>query len=100
MTDRILVVQQGALETIEASLRDATTTTITDFITQLTDTVNAQTAGWTEGTPSRVSQRATKQQLLDGVETLRAALTKVADEVGVQREACREMEVENVAIIG
>lgn len=96
---RTLIVQQAALDGMEQSLRDATTN-ITDFLTQLTDTVDAQTAGWTEGTPSRIAQRAHEQKIADGVEELKAALASLADEVDVHRERCREIEVENVAIVG
>jgi uncharacterized phage infection (PIP) family protein YhgE len=97
--DRSLVALQASMSQIEGSLRDATTN-LADFMTQLTDTVAAQTAGWTEGTPSRIAQRAAEQRLTDAVGELKTALSAIADEVDIHRERCSDIELENVAIVG
>lgn len=73
---------------------------ITDHVTGLLDAVNAQTPAWTEPTGSRVAQQDHERRLRDGLTRLTEALDSVRAEVASYREAAREIEVENVAIVG
>ncbi|WP_435747281.1 hypothetical protein [Nocardioides sp. SYSU DS0663] len=99
MSDPGLVLRQGSMAEIEQALRTATDD-IRTFLTDLLDTVDAQTAGWTEETPSRQAQRRFERALGDGVTRLGDALDRLAEEVAAHAERSRAIEVENVAIVG
>lgn len=99
MSERSLVVRQDALSTIEAAL-DTATETIAQQIDDLLRQVEALTPGWEEASGSHAAQIAYQQKLRDGVERLTSALDEVRAQLATYREAAREIEVENVAIVG
>ena len=99
MSGRGLVVHQDALSTIEAALTSATET-ITKQINDLLTRVEALTPGWEESSESHAAQLAYQQKLRDGVEALTVALDGVRAKLATYREDAREIEVENVAIVG
>ncbi len=98
MSERGLVVHQGALSTIESALADATTA-ITDQITELLDQVETLTPGWDETSESHMAHLEHQQKLRDGVQKLTEALDQVRSKLATYREDAREIEVENVAIV-
>ena len=49
---------------------------------------------------SRVAQQDYERRLREGLTRLTEALESVTSEIGTYREAAREIEVENVAIVG
>ena len=99
MSERSLVVHQDALSTIESALTSATET-ITKQIDDLLKQVEALTPGWEESSESHAAQIAYQQKLRDGVERLTTALDEVRTKLATYREDAREIEVENVAIVG
>ena len=99
MSERSLVVHQGALSTIETALTQATES-ITQQIDQLLTRVETLTPGWAEDSESHAAQLAHQQKLRDGVERLTTALEEVRNKLATYREDARETEVENVAIVG
>ena len=99
MSERGLVVHQGALEDIEAALTTATDD-LTAHLTHLLASIDSTMSGWTDQTPSRIAQRDYDRRLRDGIARLTQALATVASAVAAHRETAREAEVENVAIIG
>ncbi len=99
MSERGLVVRQGALTEIESAL-SAATHDLTTHLTTLLSTVDSTMSGWTDETPSRIAQRTYEERLRDGIIRLTAALDSVTSAVATHREAARETEVENVAIVG
>lgn len=99
MSERDLVVRQGSLTEIESAMT-AATTDLTSHLTSLLATVDTTMAGWTDETPSRIAQRAYEQRLRDGITRLTAALDSISSAVATHREAAREAEVQNVAIVG
>jgi uncharacterized protein YukE len=99
MSDNGLVVQHQALTDIEAALADASQR-IATFIADLRDAVDAQTAGWTEETPSRQAQRTYEQALGTSITELTDCLDQVKGAVASYRESAHDAEVENVAIVG
>lgn len=99
MSERGLVVRQGSLEDIEAALTTATDE-LTAHLSALLDRVDTTMAGWTDETPSRIAQRDHDRRLREGITRLTESLTTVASAVASHREAAREVEVENVAIVG
>lgn len=99
MSERELVVRQGSLTEIESAM-SAATTDLTSHLTSLLATVDTTMAGWTDETPSRAAQRAYEQRLRDGITRLTAALDSISSAVATHREAAREAEVQNVAIVG
>jgi hypothetical protein len=76
------------------------TSAITDHLTSTLDLVNTQTAAWTEETPSRQAQRDYERRLREGLTRLTDALDDIKAAVATYREDAREIEVENVAIVG
>jgi 50S ribosomal subunit-associated GTPase HflX len=76
------------------------TSSITEHLTSTLDAVNTQTAAWTEETPSRQAQRDTERRLREGITRLTQALDDIKAAVATYREDAREVEVENVAIVG
>ena len=98
MSDRGLVVHQGALSTMETALADATTA-ITTQITELLEQVETLTPGWDETSDSHAAHAEHQQKLRDGVEKLTEALDQVRSKLATYREDAREIEVENVAIV-
>ena len=98
MSERGLVVHQGALSTMETALADATTA-ITTQITDLLEQVESLTPGWDESSESHVAHLQHQQRLRDGVQRLTEALDQVRSKVATYREDAREIEVENVAIV-
>ncbi|GAA5106686.1 hypothetical protein GCM10023339_03910 [Alloalcanivorax gelatiniphagus] len=98
MSERGLVVHQGALSSIESALADATTT-ITSQINDLLDQVETLTPGWDETSESHMAHLEHQQKLRDGVEKLTEALDQVRSKLATYREDAREIEVENVAIV-
>ena len=98
MSERGLVVHQGALSTIESALADATTA-ITTQINDLLEEVERLTPGWDETSESHLAQLEHQQKLRDGVEKLTDALDQVRTRLATYRESAREIEVENVAIV-
>ncbi|MDF9715871.1 hypothetical protein [Nocardioides sp. ChNu-99] len=99
MSERGLVYHEASLDAIAQTLRDATDE-IRTFIADLAETVDRQTAGWSEETGSRVAQRRTEQRLSTDVDSLAEALTQVVGEVESHAERCREAEVRNAALLG
>ena len=99
MSERSLVVHQDSLSDIEEAMSTASSA-ITDHITGLLDTVNAQTGKWTHETGSRVAQQDYERRLREGLTRLTDALESVNTAVAAYREDAREIEVENVAIVG
>jgi chromosome segregation ATPase len=99
VSERGLVVRQGSLSEMEEAMSTATTS-ITDHLTSTLDAVNAQTAAWTEETPSRQAQRDTERRLREGITQLTQALDDIKAAVATYRDDAREVEVENVAIVG
>ncbi len=98
MSERGLVVHQGALSTMETALSDATTT-ITTQIDDLLAQTERLTPGWDVTSDSHAAHLDYQQQLRDGVKTLTDALDKVRSALTSCREEAREIEVENVAIV-
>ena len=98
MSERGLVVHQGALSTIETALADATTA-ITTQITDLLEQVETLTPGWDETSESHLVHAEHQQKLRDGVTKLTEALDQVRSRLATYREDAREIEVENVAIV-
>ncbi len=98
MTERSLVVHQGALSDIEDAMSTASTA-ITEQVTSLLDQVNTATPAWTGETPSRVAQQDYERRLREGLTRLTEALDEVKTAVATYREDAREIEVENVAIV-
>ena len=98
MSERGLVVHQGALSTIETALADATTT-ITTQIDELLEQVESLTPGWDETSDSHLAHVEHQQKLRDGVAKLTEALDQVRSKLSTFREDAREIEVENVAIV-
>ena len=99
MSERGLVVHQDALSEIESAMTTATTDLVRQLTTML-DTVDTQTAAWTEETPSRQAQREHERRLREGITRLTDALDRIRGEVASYREEARAIEVENVAIVG
>lgn len=99
MSERGLVVHQGSLSDMENAMATATQA-ITDHLNGLLDAVNAQTPTWTHETPSRVAQQEHEQRLRAGITRLTEALDTVKAAVATYREDAREIEVENVAVVG
>lgn len=99
MSERSLVVRQGSLTDIESAMTTATQD-LTTHLTTLLTTVDQKMSAWTRETPSRIAQRAHEQRLRDGITRLTEALDSVSSAVAAHREAARETEVENVAIVG
>ena len=99
MSERSLVVHQDALSTIETALATATEA-ITKQVDDLLTRVESLTPGWEESSESHAAQLAHQQRLRDGVERLTHALDEVRGKVATYREDAREVEVENVAIVG
>jgi len=98
VSERGLVVHQGALSTMETALADATTA-ITTQITELLEQVETLTPGWDETSDSHVAHLEHQQKLRDGVAKLTEALGQVRSTLATYREDAREIEVENVAIV-
>jgi uncharacterized protein YukE len=98
MSERGLVVHQGALSTLETALADATTA-ITTQINDLLDQVETLTPGWDESSESHMKHLEHQQKLRDGIERLTEALDQVRSKLASYREDAREIEVENVAIV-
>lgn len=99
MSERSLVVHQDALSTIESAMATATT----DITTQLTDLlaqVEALTPGWEPTSDSHAAHAEHQQKLLDGVQRLTEALDAIRTALASYREDAREIELENVAIVG
>lgn len=99
MSERSLVVHQDSLAAKEEAMTTASGR-IADHITGLLDTVNATTGKWTHETGSRVAQQDYERRLREGLTQLTEALDSVRAAVAHHREAAREIEVENVAIVG
>ena len=99
MSERGLVVHQGALSTIESALATATET-ITRQIDDLLQQVETLTPAWEEGSESHAANLEHQQKLRDGVERLTTALDEVRARLATYREDAREIELENVAIVG
>lgn len=98
MSERGLVVHQGALSSIETALADATTA-ITTQISDLLARVESLTPGWDETSESHLAHLEHQQKLSDGVKSLTDALDQVRSRLATHREDAREIEVENVAIV-
>ena len=98
MSERGLVVHQGALAAMETALADATTR-ITTQINDLLEQVETLTPGWDESSESHMSHLEHQQKLRSGIERLTEALDQVRSKLATYREDAREIEVENVAIV-
>ena len=98
MSERGLVVHQGALSSIETALADATTA-ITTQISDLLEQVESRTPGWDETSESHLAHLEYQQKLRDGAKSLTDALDQVRSRLATHREDAREIEVENVAIV-
>jgi uncharacterized protein YukE len=98
MSERGLVVHQGALSTIESALADATSA-LTTQVNDLLDQVETLTPGWDESSESHMANLEHQQKLRDGIERLTEALDQVRSKLATYREDAREIEVENVAIV-
>lgn len=99
MSDRGLVVHHDALAGIEEALQSASDS-LTAFVSDLREAVEAQTADWTEETPSRQAQRAYETRLDASVEEVAQCLVTVKEAVASYRASAHDIEVENVAIVG
>ena len=99
MSERSLVVHQEGVAAIEEAMTTASDS-VHQHVTGLLDTVNAKTPAWTPETPSRVAQQEHELRLRDGLTRLTEALDHVRAAVAAYREDAREIEVENVAIVG
>lgn len=99
MSGRGLVVHQEALSTIETALARATES-ITKQIDDLLVRMEDLTPGWEEASESHAAHLEHQQKLRDGVERLTTALDEVRTKLATYREDAREIEVENVAIVG
>jgi uncharacterized protein YukE len=99
VSERSLVVHQDALSTIESALATATTD-ITTQVTDLLAQVDRLTPGWEPTSESHLAQAEHQQKLLDGVARLTEALDTVRASLATYREDAREIELENVAVIG
>ena len=99
MTGRSLVVHQEALSSIESALT-AATEAITKQIDDLLTQVESLTPAWEESSESHAAHLEHQQKLRDGVERLTTALEDVRNKLATYREDAREIEVENVAIVG
>lgn len=75
-------------------------TAITDHITGLLGEVNARTGNGSQETGSRGAQQDYGRRLREGLTRLTEALDSVRAAVATYREDTREIEVENVAIVG
>ncbi len=98
MSERGLVVHQGALSTLETALGDATTS-VTEQIDSLLQEAERLTPGWDESSESHIAHLEHQQKLRDGVKSLTDALDQVKAKLATYREDAREIEVENVAIV-
>jgi uncharacterized protein YukE len=98
MSERGLVVHQGALSSIESALADATSTIATQ-VDELLDQVETLTPGWDESSESHMANLEHQQKLRDGIGRLTEALDQVRSKLATYREDAREIEVENVAIV-
>jgi len=98
MSERGLVVHQGALSAIESALADATSS-LTTQIGDLLEEVEKLTPGWDETSESHMAHREHQQKLRDGVAKLTEALDQVKARLATYREDAREIEIENVAIV-
>ena len=98
MSERGLVVHQGSLSAIESALADATTA-LTTQIGDLLEEVEKLTPGWDETSESHAAHLEHQQKLRDGVRRLTEALDQVKGKLATCREAAREIEIENVAIV-
>ncbi|PKH37853.1 hypothetical protein SAMN05192575_101914 [Nocardioides alpinus] len=98
MSERGLVVHQGALSTMETALADATTA-LTTQVDDLLEQVESLTPGWDETSESHMAHLEHQQKLRDGIEKLTEALDQVRSKLATYREDAREIEVENVAIV-
>lgn len=98
MSERGLVVHQGALSSMETALGDATTS-ITEQIDTLLEEAERLTPGWDESSESHMAHLDYQQKLRDGVNSLTDALDQVRSKIATYREDAREIEVENVAIV-
>ena len=98
MSERGLVVHQGALSAIESALADATTSLRTQ-VDDLLEEVEKLTPGWDETSESHLAHLEHQQKLRDGIEKLTEALDQVRTKLATYREDAREIEVENVAIV-
>ncbi|GAA1914081.1 hypothetical protein [Nocardioides hwasunensis] len=97
MSERGVVVHQGALSSMETALGDATTK-ITEQIDRLLQEAERLTPGWDETSESHLAHLDYQQRLRDGVKSLTDALDQVRTKAATYREDAREIEVENVAI--
>ena len=97
MSDRGLVVHQGALSSMETAMGEATTR-ITEQIDALLTQAESLTPGWDETSESHLAHLDYQQKLRDGVKSLTDALDQVKSQVATYREDAREIELENVAI--
>lgn len=98
MSERGLVVHQGALSSIETALGNATTA-ITQQINDLLEEAERLTPSWDETSESHAAHLDHQQKLRDGVTQLTDALDQVKQKLATYREDAREIEVENVAIV-
>ena len=98
MSERGLVVHQGSLSAMESALATATTA-ITTQIDDLLEEVEKLTPGWDETSESHAAHLEHQQKLRDGVRRLTEALDQVKGKLATCREAAREIEIENVAIV-
>lgn len=98
MSERGLVVHQGALSAIETAMADATTE-IARQVADLLAQVETLTPGWDETSDSHAAHADHQRRLRDGVDRLTEALDQVRAKLAAHREDAREIEVENVAIV-
>jgi uncharacterized protein YukE len=98
MSERGLVVHQGALSAMETALADATTA-ITQQIDGLLEEVERLTPSWEESSESHAAHLEHQGKLRDGIARLTDALDQVRQKVATHREDAREVEIENVAIV-
>ena len=98
MSERGLVVHQGALAAMETALADATTSLRTQ-VDGLLEEVGTLTPGWDETSETHLAHLEHQQKLRDGIAKLTEALDQVRTKLATYREDARETEVENVAIV-
>jgi hypothetical protein len=93
-----LVVRQADLDAMELALTRAHAS-LQRGTAETLDGVRTLTAGWDERSASRIAERAFASQLSGAHSELVARLQQLAADVAQVREAARQCEIRNVAIL-
>ena len=93
-----IIVRFGTLEALAETLQSAHD----DLVEQVEDLLtraDAEMGDWSAATTSRAAQRAYRQQVVDGVDDLVAALDTVRTTLAEVATMAHEAEVRNVAAL-